>query len=79
LPVFHSKNLSQNKKTDGKRAKKPIGAYPKAQPTNKQSTPNVIAAIVFSKNKNGKSEGFLVGHSAHTHAAHSTHASWRHS
>jgi hypothetical protein len=23
--------------------------------------------------------GFLVGHSAHAHAAHSTHASWRHS
>jgi len=40
LPVFHFKNLSQHKKTEGKGTNKTIGAYPKAQPIKK-------GAIVF--------------------------------
>jgi len=35
LSIFSAKKKSQHKKTEGKGAKKTIGAYPKVQPINK--------------------------------------------
>jgi hypothetical protein len=79
LPVFSAKKLSQHKKTEGKRAKKTIGAYPKVQSIYKggyslaeqQSQQNPKKAILKSSLRqiHNRAEGTFYG--ARTHSLNS--------